>query len=143
MLPAEHDWVSEMKLARNEVLTQLGDPDKRNATTFRQQTQRKLADLKKTYVQTYLAMHTKARLGATEDKRKVDLMHDERLEVLKKLSSIELMPRQHLSDFQNRLAGLKSCFALSEHELDASAVCPHCGYKPSEEASPRHQYDTG
>ena len=136
VLPAEHGWVSEMKLARNEVLTQLGDPDKRNATTFRQQTQRKLADLKKIYVQTYLAMHTKARLGATEDKRKVELMHDERLDVLKKLSKIELMPSQHLIDFQSRLAGLKSCFALLEIELDASAVCPHCDYKPSVEPPP-------
>ena len=39
------------------------------------------------------------------------------------------MPRQHLTDFQNRLAELKSCFALTELELRASPVCPHCGYK--------------
>ena len=45
------------------------------------------------------------------------------------------MPRQHLTDFQNRLAGLKSCFALTEHDLDASPVCPHCGYRPGLEAS--------
>ena len=133
VLPTEHEWVVKMKQARDEVHTQLGDPDKRNATTFRLQTQRKLADLKKTYVQTYLAMHTKARLGATEDKRKATLMGDERLQVLKKLSTIELMPRQHLSDFQDRLAALKTCFTLSEHDLDASAVCPHCAYKPSVE----------
>ena len=133
VLPAEHEWVGKMKRERDEVHAQLGDPDKRSATTFRQHAQRKLADLKKTYVQTYLPMHTKARLGATEDKRKTDLMRDERLKILKKLSTIELMPSQHLSDFQTRLAGLKSCFALSEHELDASAVCPHCDYKPSVE----------
>ena len=60
-------------------------------------------------------------------------MSDERLKVLQKLSTIDLMPRQHLSDFQNRLAGLKSCFALTEQDLDASAVCPHCGYKPGAE----------
>jgi hypothetical protein len=30
------------------------------------------------------------------------------------------MPRQQLTDFQNRLAGLKSCFALTEQELDTS-----------------------
>ena len=130
VLSAEHAWVGKMKKARDEVLAQLGDPDKRGAATFRQQTQRKLADLKKTYVQTYLGMHTKARLGVNEDKRKTGLLGDERLKVLQKLSTIELMPRQHLSDFQNRLAGLKSCFALTEQELDASPVCPHCNYKP-------------
>jgi hypothetical protein len=68
-----------------------------------------------------------------EDKRKTGLMGDERLKVLQKLSTIELMPRQHLTDFQNRLAGLKSCFALTEQELDATPVCPHCNYKPGAE----------
>ena len=133
VLPAEHEWVGKMKKARNEVLAQLGDLDKRGAATFRQQTQRKLADFKKTYVQTYLGLHTKARLGVNEDKRKTVLMGDERLKVLQKLSTIELMPRQHLTDFQSRLAGLKSCFALTEQEMDASPVCPHCSYKPGAE----------
>ena len=133
VLPAEHEWVGKMKKARDEVLTQLGDPDKRGAATFRQHTQRKLANLKKAYVQTYLALHAKARLGVNEDKRKTGLMADERLKVLQKLSTIELMPRQHLADFQNRLAGLKSCFALTEQELIAAPVCPHCNFKPGAE----------
>ncbi len=133
VLPAEHEWVGKMKKARDEVLAQLGDPDKRGAATFRQHTQRKLADLKKAYVQTYLALHAKARLGVNEDKRKTGLMGDERLKVLQKLSTIELMPRQHLTDFQNRLAGLKSCFALTEQELIAAPVCPHCNFKPGAE----------
>ncbi len=78
-------------------------------------------------------MHTKARLGVNEDKRKTGLMGDERLKVLQKLSTIQLMPRQHLSDFQNRLIGLKSCFSVTEQELGASPVCPHCSYKPGSE----------
>ena len=73
------------------------------------------------------------RLGVNDDEVKTGLMGDERLKVLQKLSTIELMPRQHLSDFQNRLAGLKSCFALTEQEMDASPVCPHCNYKPGAE----------
>ena len=133
VLPTEHEWVGKMKTARDDVLAQLGDPDKRSAATFRQQTQRRLTDLKKTYVQTYLGLHAKARLGVNEDKRKTGLMGDERLKVLQKLSTIELMPRQHLTDFQNRLVGLKSCFALTEHELDASPVCPNCNFKPGAE----------
>jgi hypothetical protein len=60
---------------------------------------------------------------------------EERLIDLQKLSTIDLMPRQHLSDFQNRLAGLKSCFALTEQELEASPVCPHCNFKPGAEFS--------
>ncbi len=133
VLSAEHEWVRKMKDAQDEVLAQLRDPDKRGAATFRQQTQRKLLDLKKAYVQTYLGMHARARLGVNEDKRKNGLMEDERLKALQNLSTIELMPRQHLIDFRNRLAGLKSCFALTEQELDASPVCPHCRYKPEAE----------
>ena len=132
VLPAEHEWVDKTKEARDEVLAQLGDPAKRGAA-FRQQAQRKLADLKTAYLQTYLGLHTKARLGVNEDKHKRELVSDERLKVLQKLSTIELMPRQHLTDFQNRLTGLKSCFALTEQEVDASPVCPHCSYKPGAE----------
>ena len=133
VLPPENTWVTKMKTARDEVLTQLGDSDKRSGATFRQQTQRKLNDLKKAYVKAYLALHVKARLGVNEDKRKTRLMADDRLKVLQKLSTIELMPRQHLTNFQNRLAGLKSCFALTEQELNASPVCPNCNFKPGSE----------
>ena len=47
VLPAEHEWVGKMKKVRDEILAQLGDPEKRGSATFRQQTQRKLYDLKK------------------------------------------------------------------------------------------------
>ena len=64
-------------------------------------------------------------------------MRDGRLQALQKLSTIALMPRQHLTEFQNRLAGLTSCFALTEQELDTTPVCPHprCSYRPSSESS--------
>ena len=133
VLPTGHEWIDKMKTARDEVLAQIGDPAKRSAAAFRQQTQRKLGDLKKAYLLAYLSMHAKARLGVNEDKRKAQLMGDERLKDLQKLSTIDLMPRQHLSDFQNRLAGLRSCFALTEQELEASPVCPHCNFKPGAE----------
>jgi hypothetical protein len=133
VLPTGHEWIDKMKTARDEVLIQIGDPAKRSSETFRQQTQRKLGDLKKAYLLVYIAMHAKARLGVTEDKRKAQLMSDERLKDLQKLSTIDLMPRQQISDFQNRLAGLESCFAFTELELEASPVCPHCNFKPGQE----------
>jgi len=134
VLPTGHEWIDKMKTARDEVLAQIGDPAKRSAAAFRQQAQRRLGDLKKAYLLGYLSMHAKARLGVNEDKRKAQLMGDERLKKLQKLSTIDLMPRQHLSDFQNRLAGLRSCFVLTEQELEASPVCPHCNFKPGAEA---------
>src|SRR5690606_24082644 len=134
VLPADHEWVERMKATRDAVLAQVSDPAQRTSSVFRQQTLRKLTDLKRSYVQAYLAMHTRARLGVNEDKRKSALMGDERLKTLSRLSTIDLMPRQHLTDFQNRLAGLKSCFALTEQDLDTSPVCPHCCFRPSAEA---------
>ena len=133
ILSVGHEWIDKMKAARDEVLAQIGDPAKRNTAVFRQQIQRKLGDLKKAYLLVYLAMHAKARLGVNEDRRKAQLIGDERLKDLQKLSTIDLMPRQHLIDFQNRLAGLKSCFAVTDQELEASPVCPHCNFKPGVE----------
>jgi len=143
-MPEGHEWVEQMKTVRAEVLTAVtsngsrvsGQKDSGHVTRdTRPELQRKLGDLKKSYVQAYLAMHTRARLGVNEDKRKSALMGDERVKTLSRLSTIDLMPRQHLTDFQNRLAGLKSCFALTEQDLDVSPVCPHCGFRPSAESS--------
>jgi hypothetical protein len=133
VLPTDHEWVVLMKKVQTDALAEISDPKKRATPTFRQQILHKLNDLKKSYVQSYLTSHTKARLGVNEDKRKSALMHDERLSTIQKLSTIDLMPRQQLTDFQNRLANLKSCFALTQQEVEVSPVCPHCSFKPSVE----------
>jgi hypothetical protein len=135
ILPSDHEWVAAMKTTRDEVVSQIGDPAKRVAAGFRQQAGRRLGEAKTSFVKVYLGLHVKARLGVTEDKRKAQLMTDERLKVLQKLSTIDLMPRQQLMDFQNRLAGLKSCFALTERDMDSAPLCPHCGFKPSVESA--------
>ena len=133
VLPLEHEWAGQVKAVREKTLNAIMDPARRNAPAFRQDTVRELAVLKKMFVTAYLTLHTKARLGVNDDKRKAGLMKDKRLKILQNLSTIDLMPRQQLTDFQNRLAGLKSCFALTEQEIDTSPICPHCSYKPAAE----------
>ena len=133
VLPTDHEWVVLMKEVQTGALAEISDPKKRTTPTFRQQILHKLNDLKKSYIQSYMTSHTKARLGVNEDKRKSSLMRDERLSTIQKLSTIDLMPRQQLTDFQNRLANLKSCFALTQQEVEVSPVCPHCSFKPSVE----------
>jgi len=66
-----------------------------------------------------------------EDKKKVSLMKDPRLSKLKKLAIIDLMPASQLTDFQNKLADLKTCYQLTEQELQTSPYCPHCNFKPN------------
>ena len=134
-MPAKHIWVEKVQDARDEALEEFSDPKKRDDATCRGRMGRQLNDLKKEYVHRYLAMHAKARLGINEDNRKTRLMNDGRLKSLQKLSTIELMPRHHLTHFQDRLEGLTSCFALTEQDLKASTICPHCEYKPAIEPS--------
>jgi Family of unknown function (DUF6079) len=130
-LPSDHDWVDRMKATRKDVLDSLMQS---NHSLIPQQSRdiaARLQQLKKEYVTAYISLHTRSRLGAKDNKRKVALLNDLRLQTLLKLAGIELMPRQQLTVFQNQLAGLKSCFALTEQNLDSNPVCPHCSFRPS------------
>jgi len=133
VLPAEHDWVDRMKTTRQDVLDALKQADLTELASQSQSIGAKLQKLKKDYTVAYIGLHTKARLGVNDDKRKAGLLGDQRLQTLLKLAGIDLMPRQQLTDYQNRLAGLKSCFALTEQNLDASPICPHCQFRPATE----------
>jgi hypothetical protein len=133
VLPAEHDWVDRMKTTRQDVLDSLKQADLNELASQSQGIGTKLQKLKGDYTVAYIGLHTKARLGVNDDKRKAGLLNDQRLQTLVKLAGIDLMPRQQLTDYQNRLAGLKSCFALTEQNLDATPICPHCGFRPSVE----------
>lgn len=133
VLPAEHDWVTGMKATRQDVLDTLKQADLSNLVSLSQTIGVKLQRLKKDYIVAYISLHTKARLGVNDDKRKAGLLNDQRLQTLLKLTGIDLMPRQQLTEYQNHLVGLKSCFALTEQNLDASPICPHCGFRPSVE----------
>jgi len=133
VLPAEHGWVDRMKTTRQDVLDTLQQVDLTELAGQSQVIGAKLQKLKKDYIVAYIGLHTKARLGVNDDKRKAGLLNDQRLQTLLKLAGIDLMPRQQLTDYQNCLAVLKSCFALTEQNLDASPICPHCGFRPSVE----------
>jgi Family of unknown function (DUF6079) len=132
-LRSDDTWVVEMQEHRGEILGEMLTPATRNVPTFLQHVERTLNELKGRYIGTYMALHTKARLGASEDRRKAQLMQDPRLAQLNKLVNIDLMPSGQLSDFRNRLANLRSCFSLTESELQANPICPHCGFKPANE----------
>ena len=133
VLPAGHAWTDKARALRGEIVDALDDPRKRGAAGFGRQAKGKLTTLRKEYARLYLALHGKARLGVSGDKRKDRLMRDKRLQALRKLSAVELMPAERLAEWQERLAGLKSCFSLTEKELRDAPVCPHCGFKPGAE----------
>ena len=131
-LPTEHDWVGRMKTTRQNVLGTLNQADRIEAQ-HSQAIGVEIQKLKKEYMVAYIDLHTKARLGTNDDRRKTALLNDSRLQALVKLAEIDLMPRQQLTDFQDHLMALKSCFVLTKQELDSTPTCPHCGFKPSTE----------
>jgi hypothetical protein len=128
ILPADHDWVDRMKTTRLDILEVLKKADVTELANQSKSVGVKLQKLKKEYIVAYIGLHTKARLGANDDKRKAVLLGDHRLQMLLKLAGIDLMPRQQLTDYQNRLASLRSCFALTEQNLESTPVCPHCQF---------------
>ena len=133
VLPPEHDWVDRMKTTREDVIDTLKQVDITKLASESQSIGAKLQKLKKDYTVAYIGLHTKARLGVNDDKRKARLLNDQRLQTLVKLAGIDLMPRQQLTDYQSRLAELKSCSDLTEQDLEASPICKHCGYRTSTE----------
>jgi len=135
VLPTDHEWVVRMRAARQDILDSLKELNISALIGQSRSVAARLGQLKKEYITTYVSLHTRSRLGVNDDKHKAALLNDPRLETLRKLAGIELMPRQQLTDFINRLAELKSCFALTEQNLSSSPVCPCCGFRPSVEMS--------
>ena len=132
-MPEDSEWTDRMKAIREDVLKEIKDSKKRSTSNFRQQTIQQLNKLKQQYIQAYMDSHTKARLGANEDKRKSKLLCDDNLQKLQKLTTIELMPTSQLKDFQANLGNLISCWQLTPEELESNPVCPHCSFKPTNE----------
>lgn len=146
-LPPDHEWIALANQARANALAAIqstlavqgpvdekavhGDNGSNNA---RSRIVPELNSLRNEYVKAYMALHAKRRLGVNDDTRKKDLLSDDRLKKLNELITIDLMPTSQLSDFKNRLASLKSCFALTADDFQDRPLCPHCQFRPVDEA---------
>jgi hypothetical protein len=122
-----------METMRSEWRAKLMDPSARSVVDFRQKINRALQMVKEDYKSAYFNLHKKARLGVNEDGKKKELLKDARLECLKKLAGVSLLPHSSLTELQNRFAKLQPCFTLVKDDLDSSPICPHCNFRPQEE----------
>ena len=130
VLPTNHPWVKQAQVAQTDILTKLvQDRTAQHAAEYKQV----LAKLKKDYITAYIASHTKARLGVTEEKTKSALRKDSRLVAMRALAGISLMPTSDLTGFEEKLDNLKSCSSLVDSNLASSAFCPHCNFRPANE----------
>jgi hypothetical protein len=133
LLDANHPWQDAVRSARADLMAKIASPKQRSGADFKRLLTQTLADLKAKYQDAYLAGHERARLGATDDKRKGNLAKDARLAQLQKIAGVEMMPTPQLRDFENKLFSLKTCFQLGRPDLEGDPLCPHCGFRPAEE----------
>ena len=130
VLPPDHAWVKQAQDTRKNVLESMSTSrTSQNGSEHRQT----LSKLKKDYLTAYVSLHSKARLGVSEDKTKTALRKDSRLVAMRALANISLMPTSQLTTFEEKLDKLKSCASLIDSELLGSPVCPHCNFRPSNE----------
>ena len=134
-LPSDHAWIDRMTTVKKMVLGSRFVVHGSEPGTKNHELRTKLRELKKEYIKIYLGLHARARLGINDDKRKAALLNDARLITLQKLATVKIMPKQQLTDFQNQLASLQSCFSLTKQDLENSPICPHCGFRPAMELS--------
>jgi hypothetical protein len=106
IMPAEDGWRESVQQRRGELLAQLSSPQKRGSPQTQRQLTQALALLKQQYVDAYLGIHAKARLGANDDSKKKKLLQDVRLARLMKLAGIDL-----LQPHEKRL-GHESCVPI-------------------------------
>jgi hypothetical protein len=132
-LPETDPWVNKSKGLRDQLLKDVRNPDNRTSGKFKTGVVDKLKELKGSYAAAYTGLHKRARLNHNQDQNKSELTRDYRISQLQKLTAIDLLNRQQLLEFQDRLGKLKTCFALTQHDLDADPKCPHCGFWPSME----------
>jgi hypothetical protein len=130
VLPSDHAWVKQAQDTRKQVLEALSTSRTNQNGSEHRQT---LSKLKKDYLTAYGSLHSKARLGVSEDKTKTALRRDSRLVAMRALANISLMPTSQLTTFEEKLDKLKSCASLVDSELSASPVCPHCNFRPANE----------
>jgi hypothetical protein len=132
-LPEGDAWVQKSRDLREQLLGDARKPEKRASAKFKSAVIEKLKALKGDYIAAYMTLHIKARLNHNQDQAKSEMAKDYRVTQLLRLTAIDLLNRRQLIEFQDRLGKLKTCFALTERDLDADPKCPHCGFWPSME----------
>jgi hypothetical protein len=133
VLPEDDPWNEEVAAAHEEWRAKMRDPEVRTEDGFRHEVRQALRTVKQDYIDRYAELHERARLGINDDEKKQKLMNDPLLQDLKRLVTIDLLPSAELSQRQNELTSLKSCFQFTDGDIESRPVCPHCNFRPAQE----------
>ena len=131
VLPDGHAWAAAAQAAREDVTEDLHNRAMWDDRAFRVEATRRLQKLKETYVDEYLRLHRRARLGVEQGHQRKRLLEGPRMARLETLATIDLLPGEQLVELRGRLDRMESCFALTPMELRATPECARCRFRPS------------
>lgn len=134
LLPTEHPWQTELGKAKEIVLKQVQEIKADEIKALAGKISYELQKLKKEYIEHYVKLHSKHRLNKQDDRKKAELSNDLRIRNLLKLGEIDIVPKQRVNEILEKLASLKTCFNLTEQNLQADPICPHCRFNPAVES---------
>lgn len=95
-----------------------------------------LEKLRGRYINHYLELHRKARLGSREDQRKKAIAESTPMKRLDALANVTILPGAQLINLKKELAGLRPCWAADERQLEQASYCTACMFKPSVDVAP-------
>lgn len=92
-----------------------------------------LTELKKKYIEWYMAQHKAYRLDHAASTRKGTIQQSPTWKALTALKGISgILPTSQLTDLANQLTALKTCYEMTEPDLQKQADCPHCHFNPAD-----------
>jgi len=131
-LPDDHEWSQNANQVQSRTLDSIRRFSKGTEEFDRQSVLKELIKLKQDYIKIYSDLHRKYVLAAEGDDRRQRLYQDKRLEILKKLSEIDLLTQSgDLDIWKRQLAGLKPCREFHEGAIADSPTCPFCHLRPA------------
>lgn len=92
-----------------------------------------LKKLRSKYIDMYINMHNRVRLNASEDGKKQKLLYDKRINALKQLKEIDILPGNKCNELINKITSMKSCWNLTKEKLEGLPICSDCHFNPKEE----------
>ncbi|MEA3314002.1 MAG: DUF6079 family protein, partial [Caldisericota bacterium] len=92
-----------------------------------------LKKLKSKYIDMYINMHNRVRLNASEDDKKQKLLYDKRINALRQLKEIDILPGNKCDEFIDKITRMKTCWNLTKEKLERFPICPDCNFRPKEE----------
>ena len=95
-----------------------------------------MTDLKKKYIEWYMAEHKAYRLDHAGSTKKGAIQQSTTWKSLISLKGIHgILPTSQLMDLTGQLVALKTCYELTEPEMQKQADCPHCHFNPADNDS--------